>query len=71
MVLHPSLHLEMARQRYQDLLAEGERQRTAKAADHAGLATAAQRLRRRASASPSAFNPGAASRSEVDVGFEV
>jgi hypothetical protein len=71
MVLHPSIHLEIARQRHQDLLAEAERQRTAKAVDHAGVTPAARRPQRPASASPSALNPGIAPHSDVDVGLEV
>ena len=71
MVLHPSIQLELARQRHQDLLAGAERQRTAKALKHAGVTRAARRAQRRASALPSAFNPGSAPHSDVDVGLEV
>jgi hypothetical protein len=72
MVLHPALHLEIARQRHQDLLAEAERQRTAKAVDHARVtAAAARRLRRRAGASPSASTPRTVPHSDVEVGLEV
>lgn len=71
MVLHPSIHLEIARRRHQDLLAEAERHRTAKALNHAGVTPAARRSQRRASASPPAFNPGIAPHSDVDVGLEV
>lgn len=63
MVLHPSIHLEIARQRHQDLLAEAERHRTANALNHAGVTPARRRPRRRASALPSASNP--------EVGLEV
>jgi hypothetical protein len=71
MLLHPAIHLEIARQRHQDLLAEAERQRIAKAQNHAGVTGAARRARRRTSALPSAFNPGSAPNSDVDVGLEV
>ncbi|HEX9415359.1 MAG TPA: hypothetical protein VF895_01485 [Gaiellaceae bacterium] len=43
MVLHPSIHLEIARQRHQDLLAEAERHRIAKAVDHAAATPTARR----------------------------
>lgn len=71
MVLHPSIHLEIARQRHQDLLAEAERQRTANAFGHARVTPAARRSQRRTSASLSAFNPGVAPHSDRDVGLEV
>ena len=74
MVLHPAAHLEIARQRHQDLLAEAERQRIAKAADHTPV-TAARRwrsgrwwLQGRACSSPSGFG---AARSDADAGLEV
>jgi hypothetical protein len=71
MVLHPSIHLELARQQHQDLHAEAERRRTANALRRAGVPRAARRWQRRASASPSAFNPAIAPPSDVDVGSEV
>jgi hypothetical protein len=70
MVLHPSIHLEIARQRHQDLLAEAERQRASNGFRRAGVTPAARRSQRRANASHSAFNSGLASHSDVDVGFE-
>jgi hypothetical protein len=69
-VVHPSIHLELARQRHQDLLAEAERQRAANGSRHAGVTPAARRSPRGANASPSAFNSGIASHSDVDVGLE-
>ena len=69
MVLHPAVHLEIARQRHQDLLAAAERQRIAKAANRSEVTPAARRSRRLRGASPSGF--GFASRSDVDVGLEV
>jgi hypothetical protein len=56
MVLHPSIHLELARQRHQDLLAEAERRRAADAFRHAGVTPAARRSQQL---------------SDVDVRFEV
>lgn len=71
MVLHPSIHLEIARQRHQDLLAEAERERTARALSQARVTPAARRAQRRASALPSVFNPGSVPHPDVDVGLEV
>jgi hypothetical protein len=70
MVVHPSIHLELARQRHQDLLAEAERQRAANGFRLTGVSPAARRSPRRANASPSAFNSGLVSHSDVDVGLE-
>ena len=69
MVLHPDIHLQIARQRHQDLLAEAERQRIAKVADRTGVTPAARRAQRRTGASRSGF--GIASRSDLDVGLDV
>jgi hypothetical protein len=71
MVLHSPIHLEIARQRHHDLLAEAERQRTTKALNHAGVIPARRRPQLWASALRSAFNLGNAPHSDVDVGFEV
>jgi hypothetical protein len=43
MSLHPSVHLELARQRHQDLLAAAERRRIAKAPAGNGVAARAAR----------------------------
>jgi nucleotide-binding universal stress UspA family protein len=56
MFVDPSIHLELARQRQQDLLVEAERRRTVK---------------RRVSASPTALTRGVARHADVTVGLEV
>jgi hypothetical protein len=58
MIVHPTIHLEIARQRHQDALARAERRRIAKAFDRAESApTLWRRLRERASASPPSSTP--------------
>jgi hypothetical protein len=71
MVLHPAIHLEIAPQRHQDLLAEAERQRIAKAVAHAGATPAARRRRGRANASRLTSKPEIARRLDVETGLEV
>jgi hypothetical protein len=71
MVSHPSVHLQIARQRHQDLLAEAERRRTAQPFRHAGVRPAPRRSQRRTSASPYALNPGVGPHSDGDIGLEV
>ncbi len=71
MVLHPATHLEIARQRHRDLLAEAERQRIATAVAHAGATPAARRRRGRANASRPASEPEIVHHSNVEAGLEV
>jgi hypothetical protein len=71
MVLHPAIHLEIARQRHNDLLAEAERQRIVRAVHLARATQTTGRQPRRASASRPAFKPEVAGHSDVEVGLEV
>jgi hypothetical protein len=71
MVLHPAIHLEIARQRHRDLLAEAGRQRIAKAVAHAGATPAARRRRGRANASRPPSKPEIVHHSNVEAGLEV
>jgi hypothetical protein len=71
MVLHPSLHLEIARQRHRDLLAEAERLRIAKACAHAGATPTARPRQGLPSASRPASKPEIARHLDVEVGLEV
>jgi len=68
MILHPSIHFEIARQRQQDLLARGERDRIAKAIGHMA---AWPTLRRRQEEASASSKPEIARHSEVEVGLEV
>jgi hypothetical protein len=68
MVLHPAIHLEIARQRHQDLLADAELQRITKHADRTEVTPAARRSHRRSGASPSGF--GVATCLDLDAGLE-
>jgi hypothetical protein len=68
MILHPSIHFEIARRRQQDLLARAERDRIAKAIGH----TAAwPTLRRRQGEASASSKPEMARHPEVEVGLEV
>jgi hypothetical protein len=61
MVLHPSIHFEIARLRQRDLVAEAEHRRIAAAFDDAPItSTGRSRLR-----------PASASRSAIEAGLEV
>lgn len=71
MILHPSVHLEIARQRYIDLLAEAERERIAKALDHSSATGKVRRQRRRpGGALRPALESEIARHSDVEVGLE-
>jgi hypothetical protein len=52
MLFHPSLQLEIARERQQELLAEAGRYRLARSCDHSGAAWLARLPRRRGKRSP-------------------
>jgi hypothetical protein len=68
MILHPSIHFEIARRRQQDLLARAERDRIAQAIGH----TAAwPTLRRRQGEASASSKPEMARHPEVEVGLEV
>jgi hypothetical protein len=71
MILHQSIHFEIARQRQQDLLARAERDRIAKAIGHTAAWPTVRRRQGEASASRPASKPEIARHSEVEVGLEV
>jgi hypothetical protein len=71
MVLHPTIHLEIVRQRHRDLLAAAESERIANAFDRAGARPAPWRRPRRAGARDPHSKPEIARHSDVEVGLEV
>lgn len=71
MVLHPTIHLEIARQRHRDLLAAAESERSANAFDRAGARLAPWRRPRRAGIGDPHSRPEIARHSGGEVGLEV
>jgi hypothetical protein len=68
--MHPSIHLEIARQRQKELLAEAERQRITNALDYTEATATVRRRQGRATD----FRPtprSIARHSDVEVGMEV
>jgi len=58
MLLHPTIDLELARERHRDLLASAERRRIARAPRRPGVSPIARRRPRGAGTSQPAFEPG-------------
>jgi hypothetical protein len=58
MLLHPTIHLELARERHRELLASAERRRTARAIAYPEVSLIAQRRPRGAATPQPAFEPG-------------
>jgi hypothetical protein len=69
--MYSAIHLELARQRQRDLLAEAERRRAANGFRNAGVTAAARRSQRQASARQPHSTPDLSSHADVEVGFEV
>ena len=69
-MLHPAVHLEIARQRHQELLAEAERYRIARSCHDSAATRLPRRWQRGGKRSP-ALQAGGRPSTDLEVGFEV